>query len=65
MTSWELGDDGRHLAVPIRPVDADEVRAWCSASCKGDFMIVLGRSVVFALREDAALAALWWCRGDE
>ena len=59
-TGWELGDDGQPISIPISPRDADDVRAWCSKVCRGDFIICLGRRVVFAKRDDAALATLFW-----
>ncbi|GAA0576880.1 hypothetical protein GCM10009416_14330 [Craurococcus roseus] len=61
---WERHEDGTHIAIPIPPAKVDEVRAWCAEHCAGDYMIVLGRRVVFQSREDAALATLWWrCEG--
>jgi hypothetical protein len=59
-TGWELGEDGRHFSIPIWPRDLDSVREWCRENCLGDFMVVLDRRVVFARREDAALATLFW-----
>lgn len=61
-TEWERLEDGTHIAIPISPGDADEVRAWCAEHCMGDYMIVLGGRVVFQRGEDAALATLWWRR---
>ena len=57
---WDRLDDGSYISVPIRPRDLDDVRAWCSENCEGDFLIDLGRRVLFQIREDAALATLWW-----
>jgi hypothetical protein len=57
---WDRHDDGQYLSVPIRYADLDEVRAWCGDNCEGDFVIVLGRRVLFQSREDAALATLRW-----
>lgn len=57
---WEHHADGQHISVPIDPANLDEVRIWCSENCEGDFLIVLGRRVVFQSREDAALATLFW-----
>lgn len=59
---WERHEDGTHIAIPILPAKADEVRARCGEHCRGDFLIVLGRRAVFQSREDAALARLWWRR---
>ena len=59
-TEWERHADGTHLSIPIRPRDADDVRAWCEVNCRGDFLIDRGRRVVFQSREDAALATIWW-----
>ena len=57
---WERHADGSHISIPIRPRDADEVRAWCGANCTGNFLIDLGRRVIFEKREDAALATVFW-----
>lgn len=57
---WERHGDGTHISVPIAAADLDDVRAWCGKHCVGDYMIVLGRRVLFQSREDAALATLWW-----
>jgi hypothetical protein len=57
---WELGRDGKHLSIPIRPHDAEVVREWCAAHCEGDFLLVLGRRIVFERRDDAAFATLYW-----
>lgn len=59
-TYWERHADGAYISIPIEPGDLDEVRAWCGEHCRGDFMIVLDRRVVFERREDAALATLRW-----
>jgi len=42
-------------------VDLDEVRAWLAENCGGDYLIVLGKRVVFERREDAALAVVTFC----
>ena len=64
-----MGVAGARIGVGEAPVrsaggaaaaDLDEVRAWCSVNCEGDFLIVLDRRVLFQSREDAALATLWW-----
>ncbi|CAA9390123.1 MAG: hypothetical protein AVDCRST_MAG64-1147 [uncultured Phycisphaerae bacterium] len=57
---WERHADGTHISFPIRPRDADGVPAWCGVNCSGDFLIDLGRRVVFEKREDAALATVFW-----
>ena len=59
-STWDRYDDGQYLSVPIRYADLDEVREWCAENCEGDFVIVLGRRVLFQSREDAALATLRW-----
>ena len=59
-TEWERHGDGQHISIPIPSGDADEVRKWCGEHCLGDYMVVLGRRVVFQLAEDAAIATLWW-----
>ncbi len=59
-TGWERHADGTYISIPIAPADLDEARAWCNENCRGDFLIVLGPQVVFQLRDDAALATLWW-----
>lgn len=59
-SEWERHADGQHISIPISPSDLDEVRAWCGEHCRGDFMVVLGRRVVFQSREDAALATMFW-----
>jgi hypothetical protein len=58
--AWDRHDDGSHISVPISWRDSDKVRDWCAENCRGDFVLVLGRRVVFQLHGDAALAALWW-----
>jgi hypothetical protein len=60
-THRERRSDGTHIAAPIAGHDLAEVREWCSENCEGDFMIVLGQRVVFARREDAALALVTFC----
>lgn len=59
-TECERHADGTHISIPIRPRDADGVRAWCRVNYAGDYLIDLGRRVVFAKREDAALATMFW-----
>jgi hypothetical protein len=59
---WELHEDGSPICIPIAFDDADEVRRWCAENCEGDYLMSLGRCVVFQRREDAALATLWWRR---
>jgi len=59
---WERHEGGSHLSVPISYGDVAEVREWCRENCRGDYLISLGRCVVFQSREDAALATLWWRR---
>ena len=60
VVQWERHSDGSYILVPIRPRDLDDVRAWCIENCRGDFLIDLGRRVLFQLRDDAGLATLWW-----
>ena len=55
-----IGGDPSSLDPLAVERDADEVRAWCAEHCIGDYMVVLGREVVFQFAEDAALATLWW-----
>ncbi len=57
---WERHPDGEHISFPIAPADLDDVRAWCSAHCRGDFLIVLSQRVLFQSHEDASLAAGRW-----
>lgn len=57
---WEFLDDGGCISIPIRPRDLDDVREWCRENCQGDFLIDLGRRILFQLRDDAAVATLWW-----
>ena len=52
---------GAHIAVPIAGHNLDEVRAWCSENCTGDFLVVLGQRVVFERREDAVLEVVTFC----
>jgi hypothetical protein len=62
---WEHHDDGAYVSIPIRYADLDEVREWCAENRRGDFVIVLGRRVLFQSPEDAALATIWWrCEED-
>ncbi len=58
---WDRKEDGTHIAVPIAGRDLDEVREWLAENCEGDYLIVLGRRVVFERREDAALAVVTFC----
>ena len=58
---WDRKDDGGYIAVSVAGCDLDEVREWCAENCIGDFLIVLGRRVVFERREDAALAVVTFC----
>ena len=58
--TWERHPGGEYSSIPIYRRDLDAVRAWCNGNCTGDFLSVLGPRVVFQLREDAALATLWW-----
>jgi hypothetical protein len=58
--AWERHPCGTYISIPIRPRDLDDVREWCIENCQGDFVIDLGRRVLFQLRDDAALATLWW-----
>ncbi len=51
---WDRKDDGTHIAVPIAGRDPEEVRQWLAENCTGDYLIVLGRRIVFERREDAA-----------
>jgi hypothetical protein len=57
---WERHNDGSYISIPIRPRDLDAVREWCAENCEGDFLIDLGRRIIFQLRDDAMLATLWW-----
>jgi hypothetical protein len=57
---WERFDDGSYISIPIYPRDLDDVRDWCIENCEGDFVIDLGRRIIFQFREDAALATLRW-----
>ena len=59
-TGWERHHDGAYISIPIAPVDFDEKRTWCGENCIGDFLIVLGPKIIFQLREDAALAMMFW-----
>jgi hypothetical protein len=58
--AWKRHADGGYISVPISWRDLDDVRDWCRANCRGDFVIDLGRGVLFQSREDAALATLRW-----
>ncbi len=60
VTGWERHPGGEYISIPIYARDLDDVRRWCSENCVGDFLIDLGRRVVFQPREDAALATLFW-----
>ena len=57
---WERHADATYISVPIRPRDADGVRALCDVNCDADFLIDLGKRVVFEKQEDAALATVFW-----
>jgi hypothetical protein len=57
---WEPYPCGAYISIPIRPRDLDDVWEWCIENCQGDFLIDLGRRVLFQLRDDAAVATLWW-----
>lgn len=57
---WERHDDGTYISISIRYRELDVVREWCVENCWGDFVIVLGRRVLFQSCEDAALATLCW-----
>ena len=59
--AWDRKADGTHIAVPIAGCDLDGVREWLAENCEGDYLIVLGRRVVFENREDAALAVVAFC----
>ena len=59
---WERHPDGTYISIPIRYRDLDDVREWCAQTCHGDFIIDLGRHVLFQCWGDAALATLWWRR---
>lgn len=59
-TGWELDEKGQPFSIPIRPRDLPDVRAWCAEYCLGDFLIDLGRRVLFERRDDAALATMVW-----
>ncbi len=59
-TAWERHLNGEHISIPIAPADLDEMRMWCGENCVGDFLIHLGPLVVFQLRQDAALATMFW-----
>lgn len=61
---WERHACGAYISIPIYPRDLDDVRQWCIENCQGDFLIDLGRRVLFQLRDDAAVATLWWRAGD-
>ena len=58
---WDRGDDGGYVAISVAGRDLDEVRAWLAGNCEGDYLIVLGRRVVFERRKDAALAVVTFC----
>ena len=59
-SGWERHPNGSHISIPVRWREIDDARAWCAAHCRGDFLVVLGPRIVFQLREDAALATLFW-----
>ena len=58
---WDRKEDDTYVAVPIAGHDLDEVREWLAENCTGDYLIVLGRRVVFERREDAALTLVTFC----
>ena len=58
---WDRTEDGSHIAVPIAGHDLDEVRECLAENCTGDYLIVLGRRVVFERREDAAVTLVTFC----
>jgi hypothetical protein len=58
--AWERHVDGAYISIPIRYRDLDNVRVWFAENCQDDFVIVLGRRVLFQSHDDAALATLWW-----
>ncbi len=58
---WDRKDDGTHIAVPIAGRDPEEGRQWLAENCTGDYLIVLGRRIVFERREDEALALVTFC----
>jgi hypothetical protein len=62
---WERHENSAYMAIPIAVSEAEEVRSWCAENCRGDYLVNLGREVLFELREDAALAALWWWKEDD
>jgi hypothetical protein len=57
---WERHACDAYISIPIRPRDLEEVREWCTENCQGDFLIDLGRRVLFQLWDDAVLATLRW-----
>jgi hypothetical protein len=59
-TGWERHPGGKYISIPIDPRDLTEVRAWCAENWEADYLIDLGRRVLFQSREDAALATLFW-----
>ncbi len=59
-TEWERHSCGAYISIPINPRDLDAAREWCNENCEGDFLIILGRRMIFQFREDAALATIWW-----
>ena len=58
--AWERHANGAYISIPIDPRDLKEVRAWCAEHCEADYLIDLGRRVLFQSREDAALATMFW-----
>ncbi len=58
--AWERHPGGAYISIPIDPHDLPAVRAWCAEHCEGDYLIDLGRRVLFQSRDDAALATLFW-----
>ncbi len=48
-------------AILVAGRDLDEVRAWRSGDCTGDFLILLGRRIVSDRREGATVAVVVYC----
>lgn len=57
---WERFDDGSYISLSIYPRDLDDVREWCAKNCEGNFVIDLGRRILFQRQNNAVLATLWW-----
>jgi len=64
-SDWDRQSDGSYISIPIRYSDLDDLREWCVENCIGDYIIDLGRRVIFERHDDAALAALWWRAEEE